>query len=794
LPYPRNIEDKLEFTQVREILSGFCLSEMGQQHLARVRFISSYDTLEKLLLQTEEFTDILASDQPFPADHYYNIQPYLRKAAIEGMFLQEEEFHQVRLMLHTFSRMLRYMDERIGRYPQLEQLFQGLTFVQHLVKDILRVIDEEGKIRSNASPELAKLSAQINEKEKEIRRRINKIFEKANELGWLSDTGITIRDGRLCLPVLAEHKRHIQGFVHDESNTGLTVFMEPSEVFDLNNHLRELQIAFRRERERILVELTSHLRPEIPQLEAYSDKMGLVDFIRAKALYAIELKASMPMLSKQPTLKWHNAYHPLLKLNHQRAGLPVVPLDIELNKDTQKRIVVISGPNAGGKSVCLKTVGLLQYMLQCGLLISCEAHSECGIFTDLMVDIGDEQSIENDLSTYSSHLLHMKHFTTFAGGKTLFLVDEFGTGTDPQFGGPLAEAILNALNNKGAFGVVTTHYSNLKNFAANTKGLENACMLFDHDKMQATYILELGKPGSSYAFEIAAKTGLSAAIIDYAKNKVGDKQKRVDDLLIELEKEKHHVRELKDRYEKRDAEQKMLVEKYAKLKDELDAKRGQLLKDARLEALSIVTEANSRIEQSIREIREKNAETEIIRGIKSELKQKTEELREQTKETLVPPTPVADAALPVVKGSSVKLEGQESVGEVIELKGNKALVAFGEMQSWVELKRLTGVRGKTETKKSAPKGIDMNEKLRTFSSELNLIATRGEDAVRQLQNYIDDAHLLGFKQVRIVHGKGYGILRKLVREQLKNNPMVEYIQDEQIELGGDGVTLVTLKM
>jgi DNA mismatch repair protein MutS2 len=411
-----------------------------------------------------------------------------------------------------------------------------------------------------------------------------------------------------------------------------------------------------------------------------------------------------------------------------------------------------------------------------------------------MVDIGDEQSIENDLSTYSSHLLHMKHFTTFAGGKTLFLVDEFGTGTDPQFGGPLAEAILNALNNKGAFGVVTTHYSNLKNFAANTKGLENACMLFDHDKMQATYILELGKPGSSYAFEIAAKTGLSAAIIDYAKNKVGDKQKRVDDLLIELEKEKHHVRELKDRYEKRDAEQKMLVEKYAKLKDELDAKRGQLLKDARLEALSIVTEANSRIEQSIREIREKNAETEIIRGIKSELKQKTEELREQTKETLVPPTPVADAALPVVKGSSVKLEGQESVGEVIELKGNKALVAFGEMQSWVELKRLTGVRGKTETKKSAPKGIDMNEKLRTFSSELNLIATRGEDAVRQLQNYIDDAHLLGFKQVRIVHGKGYGILRKLVREQLKNNPMVEYIQDEQIELGGDGVTLVTLKM
>ncbi|MFN6082636.1 MAG: endonuclease MutS2, partial [Bacteroidota bacterium] len=436
-------------------------------------------------------------------------------------------------------------------------------------KHIERIIDDKGELRPNASPDLSKISAQVSEKEKEARKRINRIFEHASEKNWLADSGITIRDGRLVLPVLAEHKRNISGFVHDESATGQTVFIEPTEIFEINNRIRELQIAYMRERERILIELTDKLRPHLPEMELYLQRIGIIDFVRAKAIFAVALNASMPLMHKQPYLNWVDAYHPLLKINHQKSGLPVVPLQITLSQTN--RILVISGPNAGGKSVCLKTVGLLQYMLQCGLLIPVKEHSEAGLFQDIMADIGDEQSIENDLSTYSSHLLHMKQFTTFADNKTLFLIDEFGTGTDPQFGGPLAEAILQKLNQKQAWGVVTTHYSNLKNFASNTRGLQNACMLFNQEQMQPLYLLEIGKPGSSYAFELATKSGLHASVIDYAKQKVGDKQKRVDDLLIELEREKKHLYDLKQRFEKRDEEAKKLVEEYGLLKADLDS-------------------------------------------------------------------------------------------------------------------------------------------------------------------------------------------------------------------------------
>lgn len=795
MPYPKHIEQKLEFDQIKELLLKKCISEMGEQYVDKIRFVNRYDVLEKLLLQVKEFKTILTEDTPFPAEHYYNIESSLKKAAIEGTFLSEEEFHQLRLLLQTFANICKYFEQRNEKYLQLASLFGGIHFNQGLSKNIERIIDEKGDMRPNASPELAKISAKISEKEKEVRRRLNAIFDKANDQGWLADSGVTIRDGRLVLPVLAEHKRKIPGLVHDESSTGQTVYIEPTEVFETNNLIREFQIAYKREREKILIELTTRLRPELPEIERYLQRIGLVDFIRAKALLAIDLGAEMPIMHKHAQASWVDAYHPLLKLNHQKAGLPVVPLTAQLTRD--KRILVISGPNAGGKSVCLKTIGLLQYMFQCGFLVPCKSHSEIGLFSDMLVDIGDEQSIENDLSTYSSHLLHMKYFTEFADAKTLFLIDEFGTGTDPQFGGPLAEAILHRLNQKHAFGVVTTHYSNLKNFASNNAGLENACMLFDNSKMQPLYVLETGKPGSSYAFEIAQKTGLQPQIIDYAKAKVGDKQKRVDDLLIDLEKEKAHVHELKKRYTEREEKSNKLVEEYTRLKTELDTNKKKLLTDARQEALSIISEANSRIENTIREIREKKADTDTIRKVRSEIRQEVEELKEQSKPAEPRPLqqPVASSSADITVGGYVQIIGQMGIGEVVELNKNKALIAFGDLRSWADVKKLQVIKNpKKEEKKYAAQGVNLNTKLQHFQSELNLIGTRGEDAVRQLQEYMDDAYLLGFRQVRIVHGKGYGILRKLIREYLQKSPFVESVANEQIEMGGDGVSIVTLKV
>lgn len=795
MPYPKHIEQKLEFDQVKILLHKKCISEMGQQYIEKIRFVNRFDVLEKLLIQVKEFKTILIEDTPFPSEHYYNIEAYLNKAAVEGTFLTEEEFHQLRLLLQTFGNICKYFEQRNDRYTQLASLFGGIQFNLSLSKQIEKILDDKGAMRPNASPELAKISGAITDKEKDVRRRLNSIFEKANKEGWLADSGITVRDGRLVLPVLAEHKRKIPGLVHDESSTGQTVYIEPTEVFETNNIIREYQIAYKREREKILVELTNKTRPDLPMLAMYLQRMGLIDFIRAKALLAIDLEADMPILNKHAQANWVDAYHPLLKLNHQKAGLPIVPLSAQLTKE--KRILVISGPNAGGKSVCLKTIGLLQYMLQCGFLVPCKSHSEIGLFSDMLVDIGDEQSIENDLSTYSSHLLHMKYFTEFADAKTLFLIDEFGTGTDPQFGGPLAESILNRLNQKNAFGVVTTHYSNLKNFAANANGLQNACMLFDNSKMQPLYVLEIGKPGSSYAFEIAQKTGLHPNIIEYAKLKVGDKQKRVDDLLIDLEKEKAHVHELKKRFTEKDEKSKQLIEDYTKLKTELDTNRKKLLTEARQEALSIITEANSRIENTIREIREKKADTETIRKVRSEIKVEVDELKHKNKTEAPKPQPIAISAAntgPVEVGAHVQILGQTNIAEIVELNKNKALVAFGDLRSWIDIKKLQVVGApKKEERRKIIQGVDLNSKLQHFQTELNIIGTRGEDAIRQVQEFIDDAYLLGFKEVRIVHGQGYGILRKLVKEFLQKSPFVESMKHEHIEMGGDGVSLVTLR-
>ncbi len=799
MPYPKNLENKLEFDQVKELVSARCLSVMGQQYVSKIRFVNRIDLLAKMLEQTKEFKTILSEDNTFPSENYYDISIALAKARIEGIWLLEEELHQMKLVLMSFLQITKFLRERGGKYPQLESLLEGLIYNDILIRRIERVLDNEGVMRPNASPELSKISSKINEKETEIRKRINRLFEKNTTLGYLTDNiGITIRDGRLVLPVLAEHKRHVPGFVHDESQTGQTVYIEPTDCFDFNNILRELQIAYRRERERILLDLTDQIRPHLQEIEQNLNRMGLYDFIRAKALLALEMKADMPILSKHPGLEMYQAYHPLLKMSHDKQKVETVPLSIKLN--SEKHIVVISGPNAGGKSVCLKTVGLLQYMLQCGFLIPCQSHSVMGVYKEMMVDIGDEQSIENDLSTYSSHLLHMKSFCDFADGKTLFLIDEFGTGTDPQFGGPLAEAILHHLTQKRAHGIVTTHFSNLKHFAANTNGLENASMLFDHERMQPLYRLEVGKPGSSYAFELATKSGLPEHIINYAKNKVGGKQRRVDDLLLDLEKEQKQVHDLKDKLKEKEAKAEKLVQQYDQLKAGIEANKRELIKKAKQEALSVISEANSKVEAVIRELKEKQADIESQRKARTEIKEQLVELKsfveEEEKverEENATQTKMVDGEIKV--GSSVKIQDQDTIGEVLELNKNKAVIALGGLRTTVDLKKLQLVETPASQKpriSEAAKGIDMNEKMKYFQPELNLIAKRGEEAIKELRNYLDDAYLLGIKEVRIVHGKGYGILRKLVREHLQSNKLVASVKDEHIDFGGDGVSLVTL--
>lgn len=796
MPYPQSIELKLEFNQIKELVAKKCISSLGQQYIDKIKFNSRHDIIEKMLWQVKDFKNLLETDLPFPNEHFHDVFPYFRKAKIEGMWLLEEELHKLKLTLKSFLQIAKYFRDRPEKYQYLHSLLEGLLYNDLIVRRIERILDNEGVMKPNASPELAKISAKITEKEKEVRRRIQSIYDKGAKNNHIAeDLEITIRDGRLVLPVLAEFKRSIPGFVHDESNTGQTVYIEPTECFEMNNLIRELQIAYRRERERILLEITDQIRPEIPELEKNIQRMGLFDFIRAKALFAMDLDADLPAISKQPNMVLRNAFHPLLKLNHQKSKLSIVPLNIELNSDN--RIAVISGPNAGGKSVCLKTVGLLQFMFQSGFLVPASPDSEMCVFKDIMVDIGDEQSIENDLSTYSSHLLRMKYFTDFADGKTLFLIDEFGMGTDPQFGGPLAEAILNHINRKNSFGVVTTHFSNLKNFANNTKGLINASMLFDNDKLQPLYQLEMGKPGSSYAFEIATKTGLAQSIINYAKDRVGVKQKRVDDLLIEVEKEQKHVVDLRQRFAEKEAKANALLEKYAALKEEIEVNKKLLIKQAKQEALAIVTEANSKIEATIREIKQNQADTETQRKARTEIKETIHELKdfakqEKIKEEKHAPKPIKGD---INIGSSVMVIGQQSIGEVIEINKTKAVVVFGNLHTTVDLKMLQVVAKSAEKElKKMSEGVNLNDKMKDFSPELNIIGTRGDEAMRRLDLFIDDAYLLGVKQVRIVHGKGYGILRTLVRDSLNRNPLVSSVQNENIEFGGDGASIVMMKM
>ncbi|MGV3547038.1 MAG: endonuclease MutS2 [Pedobacter sp.] len=790
--YPENCEERLGFNEVRQLVRQHCLSTMGQNLVDKMQVMSKYDQIDKFLRQTKEFKSILENQEPLQISTFFDIKVLADKIRVEGSYLVEEELFKIYTSLQTVFSVIRFFDERKELYPSLEALFEHLPIERDILKKIERVLDAKGKIKPNASNELLDITTAIAKGEQEVRRKMDAIYKNAVASNWVADGSLTVRDGRICIPILAENKRKIKGFIHDESASGQTVYLEPEEVFTLNNKLRDLEFDRRREIIRILIETTNELRPYTPILLSYHGFLTKLDFVRAKALFAIQVGAEMPVLRKEPQTKLINARHPLLLLSFasEQNGKSVVPLNIHINDGM--RIVLVSGPNAGGKSVCMKTVGLLQMMLQTGLLVPVDEHSEMGIFNQIFADIGDDQSIESDLSTYSAHLNKMRYFVAHANPKTLVLIDEFGTGTDPQFGGPMAEAVLEVLNNKKVRGVITTHYSNLKLFAGDTEGLENASMLFDNSKMKPLYILDIGKPGSSYAFEIAQNIGLQKEVLALAKQKIGTNQNSIDSLLVNLEKEKRQVHETKVKLSNQQNRLNQLLAENEKQKSFLEENKRTLIKDAKVQAQNIIKDANKLVENTIAQIKKKQADKEATREIRQNLQKGLAKNEVKAEE----PKPVVEFDNTEIEvGDWVQLIGTESTGQVMEINKNNLVVAFGDLRSVVKKNRVQKISNR-QVKKLVQRSSytsSLSDAVSSFRAELDLRGMRGEVALQELENYMDKAIMLGFPSIKIIHGKGDGILRKLIRTHLKSYKQVDRMEDEHLDRGGDGITYVYMK-
>ena len=792
--YPHNLEQKLGFDKIRTRLAAACESTLGQEYVRKIKFSKDREAIEQDLVQTGEFVQIIQSGALFPNAHYTDIRPYLKKAAVQNTFLTEEEFFEIMLTFKTLTQCLNFFKKHQGDYPELAALAQPVLFDNDLPDSLEKRFDDRGQLHDQASDFLYEIRKGIEQAQRRLRKVLDGVLRKARKEGYTpEDVNMTIRDGRMVIPVLAEHKRRIRGFVHGESATGQRVYLEPAEVLEVNNEVKELQFAEKREVIRILTELTDRLRPEIPNLSAAVQFLGLIDFIRAKARFAIEIEAIKPQWKSQKGFDWQQARHPILQLSHQEQNKEIVPLNIRL--DSHHRVLLISGPNAGGKSVCLKTVGLLQYMFQCGLLVPAGEASEFGLFRDLFIDIGDEQSIENDLSTYSSHLVNMKQLLTLMNKGTLFLIDEFGTGTEPQFGAAIAESILDELKDSKALGVITTHYGNLKSFAEKQQSLVNAAMKYDLNRLQPLYELEIGKPGSSFALEIAQKIGLPKATIERAKSRVGAGQVSLDQLLGRLENEKQEVKKAGKRVKTKERELNELTAQYEELKQHLEGQQKEIIRKARAEANALVAGANRQIERVIREIREEQADKEKVKTLRKELDSLKKEVQPAA-EPKPPKTPVLLAEGEIEAGNYVKIKGQETVARVTAIKGKDAELAIGGLTSIVKINRLektTRKQQRQETPAQESGGISLNQKMADFSTRLDIRGCRAEEVMPRLDQYLDEALLLGQSELHILHGKGNGVLRQVVRTHLKTCKEVSDFRDEHADRGGAGVTIVSLR-
>ncbi len=814
--YPSNFEQKIDFDQIRNLINDSCVSEMGKFYVSRIRFSSQPRIISKMLDQTREFIQILQSGKNFPAIQCVDLREELSELTPEGSHIQQESLFNLTEALRILNDLFSFLkDQEEEELPQLKSLASEIEFPKEIYQVAQRIIDNKGNIKDNASEKLAGIRKKLQAKQGELMRETRKAFRVAKDSGWVPENAeITVRNGRAVIPVKATDKRAFKGIIQDESATGQTVFIEPLASFEVNNEIMALESEERREIIRILTHFTDRLRPWLDVIHTIYRFLGLIDFIRAKALFSLKVNATKPILSDKQNLSLKKAVHPLLYLSHKSSGKEVVPLDLELNP--KQRILVISGPNAGGKSVCLKTVGLLQYMLQCGIPVPVSPDSEFFLCESVFIDIGDEQSLENDLSTYSSHLLNMKHFLRHANAKSLVLIDEFGTGTEPQLGGAIAEAALEQFAKKGTYGVITTHYSNLKLAAERMENLVNGAMLFDVNELRPLYILKIGQPGSSFAFEIAHKTGFPNYVLNRAKKKSGIKHLRFDQQLQELETEKLSITQ---KQEDLDSAQKQLADlkdKYARLSTEIEKNKKQILEKAREEALQIIKNANKDVEKTIREIKESQAEKEKTRLSRKKLEQARQALEPDKKKTAKPAgKSITKIQKPAGKlkskkevfqtldlgapqpGDFVQVKDSEIVGTLIEIAGNESFVNVNDIKLKIATKNLikTNKKPKVIQRRGSIPNIknDINKKAAEFQLSLDVRGKRADETLEILRRYIDDALLLNAKEVSILHGKGNGILREIIRDYLKTIEGVKEFGDAPITLGGAGITQVIFK-
>ena len=810
LIYPSNIENKLGFDTIRQLLKSECISPLGEKLIDNINFKINFTQINTLLDQTEEFRQILLFDDSFPSQDYFDLTHEIDRIRVIGTFISQQPLFELKLSLSTIIECLNYLksDTEEIKYPELNKLTQNVFIDTTLIKNINRIIDEKGEIKDDASSELKSIRKALKQKSVAADKKLNQTLNQAKKEGWTSDeVTVTIRNGRAVIPVNATNKRKIRGFVHDASATGQTFYIEPEEVFELNNEIRELQNDERLEIIRILIEFTDSMRPFSYDLKNAYYFLSLMDFIRAKAKFAISIEAVKPLVNKKPIIDWYNAKHPLLFLSHKAQKKPVETLKISFNN--KDRILIISGPNAGGKSVCLKTVGILQYMLQCGLLVPMKETSETGIFENIFIDIGDEQSIENDLSTYSSHLLNMKTLVDKVSSDTLFLIDEFGSGTEPQLGGAIAEAILEHLNNKKAYGVVTTHYSNLKLMAEKNEGVVNGAMLYDTNQMRPLYKLSIGKPGSSFAFEIAKNIGLQKEILDNASRKSGKSHLNFESQLQQLEVDKVNIAHKEAELKMADNFLAEIIDKYQKLSDELETNKKAIIKQAKDDAKELIRQSNRLIENAIRTIKESNADKDVTKEARESLEKYVKKLDPVAKTPKKLPQNYkykkaneedVDES-PILIGDYVRIIGQQTIGEVEDIKNNKALVLANSVKVSLPLSQLVKVSRKEAKQQNRPSKQntygnvinDLNSKSANFKPSVDLRGKRAEDSLNIVKTLIDEAILLSVYELKILHGKGNGILRKVIREYLRSVDEVKSFRDEHVERGGDGITLVFLK-
>ena len=841
--YPQNFEQKIGFDQIRQLLKEKCLSTLGEERVTDMAFSDRFSEVEERLDQVTEFVRILQEEDNFPAQYFFDVRPSLKRIRVEGMYLDEQELFDLRRSLETIRDIVRFLqksedeEENTSPYPCLKRLAGDITVFPQLIGKINGILSPYGKIKDNASAELARIRRELASTMGSISRSLNSILRNAQSEGVVDkDVAPTMRDGRLVIPVVPALKRKIKGIVHDESASGKTVFIEPAEVVEANNRIRELEGDERREIIRILMEFSNLLRPSIPDVLLSYEFLAKIDFIRAKALFSEQITGLKPAFENKQVLDWTMAVHPLLQLSLAKHGKKVVPLDIELNE--KQRILIISGPNAGGKSVCLKTVGLLQYMLQCGLLIPMHERSHAGIFSNIFIDIGDEQSIEDDLSTYSSHLTNMKIMMKSCNERSLILIDEFGGGTEPQIGGAIAEAVLKRFNQKQTFGVITTHYQNLKHFAEDHEGVVNGAMLYDRHLMQALFQLQIGNPGSSFAVEIARKIGLPEDVIADASEIVGSEYINADKYLQDIVRDKRYWEGKRQTIRQREKHMEETIARYQAEIEELQKSRKEILRKAKEEAEQLMQEANARIENTIRTIKEVQAEKEKTRQVRQELsdfRESMEALAAKEQEEKIARTieklkekqnrkkekkanrgqenalsaqalaeqqarKEAERLAAIVPGSNVKIKGQTSVGEVLEINGKNAVVAFGSIKTTVKLDRLERTNAQPKQADVSTKSTyissqtqdSMYEKKLNFKQDIDVRGMRGDEALQAVTYFIDDAILVGMSRVRILHGTGTGILRTLIRQYLQTVPGVSHFADEHIQFGGAGITVVDL--